>query len=777
MSRSKHKKWRSQRPRERTRVQASAGFRLALACPVEIAAQAAGEQAGPRTIRIVAYTGEAMRLCWWDDPVVIDLATLDLAAQRIPVLYDHTSYVDCVLGQTNRVAIEAGQIVATGALTIPPPVEGEQPSAAERVIRLSQAGFVWQASIGGHAGSRDFIAEGSSVNVNGREYAGPVYVARNVRLQEISFVVNGADPNTSALVARRLRAGTMPTFEDWVMSLGFTVEELTDQQRAALQVAYNDLYGDTSTADDSQPAPAPGADQAAAQQAATTPTAATARRQPGNLQAATTPDVARQLREQAAAEMARQEAVRQILARYPADLQVEFTVQGQQPRRVPLLQHAIGEGLSPDQTELAAIRAHRPQGGQFGIVVRDHDRDCTLQALQGAMILRAGGRLDHPAYQSFEAGAVQADGRPLIPNWLRAGINTEIRQRAMDSAHRYAELSAVDLAAECLRLDGREVPHGRSNVIRAAVSSMSLASVFTTNINAILLPTYLDAPDTTEGWTREVDVADFRLQERPRLLKGVGLTKLPPGGEADHATRQDSGESYRIARYANQIVIDEQNFIDDALGAFADTPVEMGQAAARLRPDLVYAILLANPTLATTGRALFNATDGNTATGATFAMAALRAAITAMMAVRENAVNLNLVATHLIVPVDLFLLAGESVSSAELVIAGTAGTVTERGFRNVVSDMNLKVVGDGRLTNGVVDPDSGTTYAGSTTTWYLACNAVQTIEVGYLRGTGRAPRVRSWTYDRDGKFGMGWDVTLDIGAKALDWKGFQRRSP
>src|SRR5262249_30484509 len=162
---------------------------------------------------------------------------------------------------------------------------------------------------------------------------------------------------------------------------------------------------------------------------------------------------------------------------------------------------------------------------------------------------------------------------------------------------------------------------------------------------------------------------------------------LPPGGEADHSTRQDSGESYKIARYANQIVIDEQNFIDDNLGAFQDTPVEMGQAAARLRPDLVYAILLANPNLAPTGRALFNATDGNTATGATFAMAALRAAIQAMMAVRENTVNLNLIPSHLIVPTDLFLIAGESVSSAELVVAGTAGTVTERGSRNVVSDM------------------------------------------------------------------------------------------
>ena len=49
----------------------------------------------------------------------------------------------------------------------------------------------------------------------------------------------------------------------------------------------------------------------------------------------------------------------------------------------------------------------------------------------------------------------------------------------------------------------------------------------------------------------------------------------------------------------------------------------------------------------------------------------------------------------------------------------------------------------------------------------------KTIEVAYRRGTGRAPQVRSFTLDK-GKWGMGWDINMDIGAKAMDWHGMRK---
>ena len=41
---------------------------------------------------------------------------------------------------------------------------------------------------------------------------------------------------------------------------------------------------------------------------------------------------------------------------------------------------------------------------------------------------------------------------------------------------------------------------------------------------------------------------------------------------------------------------------------------------------------------------------------------------------------------------------------------------------------------------------------------------------GYVAGTGRRPVVRPFTLS-NGQWGIGWDVKLDIGAKALHFRG------
>ena len=254
---------------------------------------------------------------------------------------------------------------------------------------------------------------------------------------------------------------------------------------------------------------------------------------------------------------------------------------------------------------------------------------------------------------------------------------------------------------------------------------------------------------------------------------GGSLPKLPRGGEADHAEREDQGESYKISRYAEQFVVDEQDFIDDNMGALRDTPVEFGEKASRQRPDLVYAILLANPTLAATGRQLFNVTDGNLGSSSALSDSTLKAAIAAFGTVTEKGVILNLRPTHLIVPWGLHFTGKELRNSSQIIVAGTAGNVTTRGNANTLADEGLEQVTEGRLDNGVTDPDSGTTYSGSATTWFLASNQAPTIEVAYRRGTGRMPQVRGFVLDK-GQWGLGWDINLDIGAKAMEWRTLRK---
>ena len=70
---------------------------------------------------------------------------------------------------------------------------------------------------------------------------------------------------------------------------------------------------------------------------------------------------------------------------------------------------------------------------------------------------------------------------------------------------------------------------------------------------------------------------------------------------------------------------------------------------------------------------------------------------------------------------------------------------------------------------GCTDPVTGTAYTGGAAYWYLAANQ-RTVKVVYRRGTNRSPQLRSFQLDK-GQWGIGWDINLDIGAKAIDYRG------
>ncbi|MGL5097503.1 MAG: hypothetical protein ACRDD1_18090 [Planctomycetia bacterium] len=732
--------------------------------PVTI--QAAEGAATPSTFTMNAYTGEPLDLGPWDSPVVVDLGTIDLSQQTIPALYDHCPDVDYVVGQVQSVKVENGALIATGKIIVTADASGR--NLAKTILDKAKAGYQWQASIGGTPATTEVIPAGKDVQVNGRTYAGPVVVARGVKLQEISFVVLGADRKTSVVVARKkIIKGSAMSFEDWLLSMGFADQSALDEvQLANLKQVYADKYGesdaetakaaDTETTDEEMAA-AETADEEmeADDDEKPMPTNAAARR--AKIKAKLAAKAGTQK------ERLRVATIQKLCADHGNP---KLKVRGQ---KVKLEQHAITAGWSPDAVKAKLLeqkRAKRPKGPN---VIASNNSKPTLQALQGAYILKFGGRLDHKSYGSQQAVAMG------IPAWLRAGINDSTRNQIMEASHRFSDLSAVDLCRQCLMIEGKNVPHSRNEMIRAAFSGSALSSVFTTNVNAILLSSYFEVGDTTMGWVTENEVADYQLQERPRVVVGDGLSKLPENGMADHASFADKVEQYKVNRFAKQFQIDEIAVINDRLGVFMEVPKKFGEAAAWLRPDLVYAHLMSNPTLAATARAMFNATDANLKTTAALAAGTIKAAISAQSLFQENGRNLNLKTTHLIVPPTLLWTAKELIYSTDIQIAGTAGTVTERGNINTIQGENLTIVVDSRLENGVTDPDTRTNYAGSPSTWYVASRFAHTIEVGYLRGTGRAPQVRNFVLDK-GQFGMGWDVQMAVGCKALDWRGMVKNT-
>lgn len=210
-------------------------FNLTAAAVLLEAAPAEGQPESLRRFTMTAYTGGPMQLSGWRYPVVVDLQGLEVGKQRRPILLDHTHDVDFVMGQTDSVAVMNGQLIVAGQ------VMGDSPKA-KQVIALNDRGFAWQASIGARADQVEFVAEGKTTQVNGREFAGPVNVARRATLGEVSFVVRGADENTTAQIAASAGQSQETVdmdFQHWLESQGFAADGLSDRQAKNLRALFD----------------------------------------------------------------------------------------------------------------------------------------------------------------------------------------------------------------------------------------------------------------------------------------------------------------------------------------------------------------------------------------------------------------------------------------------------------------------------------------------------------------------------------------------------------
>ncbi len=440
-------------------------------------------------------------------------------------------------------------------------------------------------------------------------------------------------------------------------------------------------------------------------------------------------------------------------------------------------QQAIDSGASVEVAQERFLTWHRennrmqvPAAGVGpAIHVANSQTSNDRHALVAALMLREGIGDPTRCWPEYDAVIGSCRSRD-------AGSDAEIG-RAVDAGNRLRGYSMIEIARRALALDGINCGPSASEIAYAARSSMAISNlaltgVFTTSFTAIMVAAYEEAGDTTQGWTNERFVPNYLTNERPRMTAFEHLTKRAKGVPAEHTQASDAVETYKVSEYARQLVIDEQDLINDSFSALEEfSPLAMGRAAARLRPDLVYAILLGNPVMRDNVQ-LFHADHANLKTSATLAVDKLTAARAAIAIQRENTVNLNLAMRYLIVPEQLRGVAETLVESSVVVYGGNTAVPAN----NPNAKGGLVVVSDARLDNGVVDPNTGTSHSGSAKTWFgAAAGDGHTIEVGYIRELGRNPRVRSKILD-EGRFGIAFDVQHSVGAKAIDWRGLVKNT-
>ena len=319
-------------------------------------------------------------------------------------------------------------------------------------------------------------------------------------------------------------------------------------------------------------------------------------------------------------------------------------------------------------------------------------------------------------------------------------------------------LTWPQLARKSLELVGKTGSDDPRTVCREMVADTRIADVLSATFDAKLLAGFRAEPDSTSSWVRVLSAENFLENELFAAGSEDRLERIPRGGTAGESTDATFGKStYRIARFGRRIVLDDADMVSgEPIDTFQYRVEQMGAAARRVRADLVYSVLLANPVMDFDSVALFHATHGNLGTAALDA-AALDAALAVVAGqisvdTAGRVVHVNRSGRCLLVPPALI---------------GTA--------RRLVRDLTLtdgqdiQVLAESRIgPSGLIDPD-GKTLTGSATGWFLVGdNSQPSIVLMALHGD-TLPTTRQFVLDR-GQWGVGWDVKLDLGAKAADYR-------
>lgn len=642
----------------------------------------------PKRFSMTAYTGGALQVNAYGDPVVVDLATLKAEAP-IPILLDHTSTQ--IVGHAESIDLTESRIKVDGVIS------GGGPAAIE-VLGSARNGFPWKASVGVMP-TRDgleWVGEGVSTKVNGKSFKGPLLVARGGTLREVSFVALGADNRTSVKVAASAasphRKDEDMDFEKWVASMGLVAAELRDDQVVKLRAKYDAEI---------KAAAAPGE----------TPIQAAAKVTPPEFD----------LRGVVLAHEKHIAAVQAAVANHPhlAQAKAAEIMAAAAKAAVEIKVKALNEEWAVPRLEAEYVKAAAMA-----------ERDMILGELpQGPAI--------HSSQRDFSAPAIQAAFS------RSCGLNVEkhYKPEVLEAAGRYRNLGLQELLLICAGQNGyggrqRVGADNMKEIIQAAFSTHTITTLLTDSANKILLDGFTSMPQTWREVAQVRNVTDFKSVTAYRMTAALEYEEVGPGGEIQHGTLGQESYSLQAKTYAKMLALTRQDIINDDLGAFNDLRNRLGIGAAIKLNKVFWTAWLA----ASNAGTFWTSARANLVTSSALAEAGLNTAVAAfrdMAAPDGNMMSLE--PRLLLVPTALEATAKKIYVSQEIrdTTASTkypTANIYQNAFRPVVV------------------PELGnSSYTGySATTWYLLADpaVLASAVMCFLNGV-QSPTIDSADADFD----------------------------
>ena len=654
-----------------------------------------------RTVEVVWTTGSQVRRYSWmrdeefDEELVVEPSALRLERMNsgAPFLESHRNYsLSAVLGVVveGSVRIEDGKGVAT--------VRISERDEVEPIWRDIKAGIIRNVSAGYRVHKFERVAKADRTDGGQRA----LYRAVDWEPMEISAVAIGADP------------GAHIRSEDQSALSPCVIERRDNPAAAAARSEEAMMPKDKQNEAGGEAEAIRGEGQTStATQTTEASTAPETRGQPADVQAAA----------RAAVEDERKRAsdISALCKRH--GLSETFT------------QDLVSRGVSIDDARNAVLDE---------LAKRDADM----------------GRTYEPApARARDTGERDVAYRDAVTGSLLHRHNPGIHQLA-DDAREFRGMTLLELARSVLERHGVST-RGMSKMEVAASafqmrsgigyhSTSDFPAILANVANKTLRGAYESTQRTFIAWARRATISDFKPVQRTQLGGAPDLSKVLESGEFAYGTIGEAKEVYALATYGRVVAITRQTLINDDLDAFTRVPAAFGASAADLESDIVYSILMDNPTMGD-GVDLFHADHGNLGTAAVVSEASLSEAYRKMA--QQKGLEGRLIR---VMPASIIVPPGTRAVEARKQLTATtpANTQDVNTYAN-----RLQVVEEPRLI-----PSAGQD------PWFLAAdpNRIDTVEFAYLDGQEGVFTETRMGFEVDG---MEIKARHDFAAKAIDHRG------
>jgi hypothetical protein len=691
--------------------------------------QAAEGGAKQPTFKVNGYNGGPMRPAspWLPHPLVVDLAGAQ-AVDGAVALLDHDPCQ--IVGQASKVTITDSGIVFEGVIT---GNMSDKDDPAYKVVSHAKNKFKWKASIDASIGRLEFIPAGEAVKVNGRQFTGPIYIARSTTIDGVSFVTIAADKTTSAAIAAQAQRTATMEFHAWLIAKGFDPATISDKQRDNLLKMFN-ADPAVIAARAGGTGGGTGGEGGGGNGGGTTPPAPGNNGQPnggGTIQAHGngSPD-SELVFATARAKKARKDAITAECARlveaHPDKLDIiEATART-----------AHAEDWTAERFQLWAYRElpsnlinTRPRSGRGGQV--------DARVIE-AGVARMVGLADMDKH--YDARTIEASEQQF-----RHGVGLVELLQLSARAHGHMDVSSRDPYA----LLRAAFP---ADLRASGPSTFDVSGILSNVANKAIVQHFMAVDQTWAMIAATRPVSDFKQITSYSLTGDMQYVEVAPGGELKHATAGEQSYTNQAKTYGRMFGIDRRDIINDDLGAFNSVTKRIGRGGALKLNDVFWTTFLDNSTFFTTARN--NLDEGN---DTEFDIDALVLAEKLFVEQTDpDGKPLGAIPKLLLVPPQYHRPALQVMNSSG--VLGTSG-----GDANTFKG-NFKVGSSPYMSNA--------SYTGySAKKWYLLAdpNDIPVIEVAFLNGVQR-PTVESAQADFQ-QLGVQFRGYFDFGAALQEYRG------